>query len=127
MNSLNIIGRVAQDVEVKVIGEKGTKIINNALAVVDKRDREKTNFIPFTLIGKTAENFESIVEKGDLIAIENAELKVDRYLNKDGENRTRIYALGFFFTKLKGKSDKKDVDNNIQLEDAPFGDDDLPF
>lgn len=134
MNSLNLIGRVAQDVEVKIVGEKGTKIINNSLAVVDKGDRNKTNFVPFTLMGKTAENFEKIVSKGDLISIENAELKVDRYKNKEGENRTRTYALSFFFTRLKGKSENED--SKSKVEDNPFAnssdqqynnDDDLPF
>ena len=97
MNSLNITGRVAQDIELKIVGEKGTKIINNALAVTDKKDRNKTNFISFTLIGLSAENFNKLVKKGDLIAIENAELKVDNYTDKNGSKRNRTYALAFNF------------------------------
>ena len=125
MNSLNMIGRIAQDIELKIVGEKGTQIINNALAVTDKKDRNKTNFIPFTLIGKSAENFNKVVKKGDLIAIENAEVKVDNY----------TYALAFNFQLLKsaGKNnnEKQSTDDSVEpnpFENSPdFHDDDLPF
>lgn len=135
LNSLNMIGRIAQDIELKVVGEKGTQIINNALAVTDKKDRNKSNFISFTLIGKSAENFSKIVKKGDLISIENAELKVDNYTNKDGEKRSRTYALAFNFQLLKSagqKNNDKQTDKD-SVEPNPFEnsnipqDDDLPF
>lgn len=135
MNSLNMIGRISQDIELKVVGEKGTQIINNALAVTDKKDRNKSNFISFTLIGKSAENFNKVVKKGDLISIENAELKVDNYTNKDGEKRSRTYALAFNFQLLKSagqKNNDKQTDKD-SVEPNPFEnsnipqDDDLPF
>lgn len=135
MNSLNMIGRIAQDIELKIVGEKGTQIINNTLAVTDKKDRNKTNFIPFTLIGKSAENFNKVVKKGDLIAIENAEVKVDNYTTKDGDKRSRTYALAFNFQLLKsaGKNnnEKQSTDDSVEpnpFENSPaYEDEDLPF
>lgn len=135
MNSLNITGRVAQDIELKIVGEKGTKIINNALAVTDKKDRNKTNFISFTLIGLSAENFNKLVKKGDLIAIENAELKVDNYTDKNGSKRNRTYALAFNFELMKsaGKNNNDKKNSNDYIEPNPFennpayDDEDLPF
>lgn len=133
MNSFNVIGRVSQDVELKVVGEKGTQIINNALAVVDKGDRNKTNFIPITIIGRGAENFDKVVKKGDLVALENAEIKVDNYKTKDGDKRNKTYALSFNFQLLKSKGQDSNDNNEKKLEPNPFEnntmpqDDDLPF
>lgn len=135
MNSLNMIGRIVQDNELKIVGAKGTQIINNTLAVTDKKDRNKTNFIPFTLIGRSAENFNKVAKKGDLIAIENAELKVDNYSTKDGEKRSKTYALAFNFQLLKsaGKNNNEKQTDNNSVEPNPFEntrdypDDDLPF
>lgn len=132
MNSLNLIGRLVRDNELKVVGEKGTKVINNTLAVTDKGNRDKTNFINFTMFGKSAENFEKVANKGDLISLENTELKVDNYTNKDNEKRTNVYALAFVFQVLK----RKNIDNTNEqkpLEENPFEnapsyeDDGLPF
>ena len=132
MNSLNLIGRLVKDNELKIVGEKGTKVINNTLAVVDKGNREKTNFINFTLFNKSAENFEKVASKGDLIALENAELKVDNYTNKDNEKRTNVYALAFVFQVLR-KKNKENTTEERKVEENPFEnapnyeDEDLPF
>ena len=132
MNSLNLIGRLVKDNELKIVGEKGTKVINNTLAVVDKGNREKTNFINFTLFNKSAENFEKVASKGDLIALENAELKVDNYTNKDNEKRTNVYALAFVFQVLR-KKNKDNTTEERKVEENPFEnapnyeDEDLPF
>lgn len=132
MNSLNLIGRLVKDNELKIVGEKGTKVINNTLAVVDKGNREKTNFINFTLFNKSAENFEKVASKGDLIALENAELKVDNYTNKDNEKRTNVYALAFVFQVLR-KKNKENTTEDRKVEENPFEnapnyeDEDLPF
>lgn len=108
MNSLNLIGRITKDIEVKYIGEKGTPVVNNTIAVTDKGNREKINFIPFTILGKGADNLKQVADKGDMIALENSELKVDNYKDKNEENRTKMYALSFNFTLIKKKNNKTD-------------------
>ncbi|GAA3715099.1 hypothetical protein GCM10022378_01990 [Salinicoccus jeotgali] len=130
MNSLNLIGRVAHDVEVKYVGEKEMPVVNNSIAVTDKGNREKVNFIPFTILGKGAENLKKVAEKGDMIALENAELKVENYTNKNDEKRTRTYALAFFFSlvkkKSKGKEEQKESNEKFESP-LDFEDDDMPF
>src|SRR5699024_2293583 len=137
MNSLNLVGRVAKEIEVKEVGEKNTKILRNVLAVVDNYDREKTNFIQFTIFGKNAENFEKVVDKGDLVGLMNAKLKIDQYENKEGEKRNSIYALASNWQLYRKKKDngeegnKKQNDKQKEQQHDSEGDwltdDDMPF
>ena len=80
-------------------------MIRNVLAVTDSYDREKTTFIQFVIFGKSAENFEKVVNKGDLVGILNSELKVDNYENKEGEKKRDIYALASRWQLYKKKQE----------------------
>lgn len=140
MNSLNLVGRLAHDTELKEVGkgDKKTMMLRNVLAVVDNYNREKTNFIPFTLFGKTAENFDKVVDKGDLLGLVNAEMKADNYDNKDGEKRTFIYALANNWQLYRKKNDnnnqnnddksiKEQIANRNNEEENEFNEEDLPY
>lgn len=135
MNSLNIVGRVAQEIEVKEVGKNNTKMVKNALAVVDNYNRENTNFIQFTIFGKSAENFEKVVDKGDLVGLANAELKVDQYENEDGDKRSYTYALANNWQLYRKKKDSKQ-NNTVKEEveqsknvsdDTDYDDENLPY
>lgn len=107
MNSLNLVGRLAKDVKAKEVGEKKTKMVRGTIAVTDNYNREKTNFINFTMFGKQAENFEKVLDKGDLIGLMNAEMKVDQY-EKEEETKYNVYALASNWQLLRKKGDNKE-------------------
>ena len=137
MNSLNLVGRVSHETELKEVGkgDKKTMMLRNVLAVVDNYNREKTNFIPFTMFGKTAENFHKVVDKGDLIGLANAEMKADNYENKDGDKRTFYYALTSNWQLYRKKNDNNDKQENnsksvkeeIAENENDFDENDLPY
>lgn len=114
MNSLNLTGRIVQEIEVKYVGQKDTPMVRNSIAVPKNFDREKVNFINITIFGQNAENFKKVVDKGDLVAI-TSELTVDDYENKDGEKRTSFYALVDKWELCR----KKKENNNNEREDIP--------
>ena len=74
MNSVNLIGNLGKDNELK-FGQSGTAVLNQSLAVrrafKDKQTNEyETDWINLVLFGKTAENFANFTKKGSKVGIE---------------------------------------------------------
>lgn len=85
MNSVNLVGRIAHDLELTEIAS-GEKRLRFNLAV--QRTEEKTDFIPCTAWRATAEFIGKYFHKGDFIGITGA-IEVSNY-EKNGEPRTDI-------------------------------------
>lgn len=76
MNSMNkfiIVGRLTSNPEIKEL-ENGNKVCNVTLAVdrpyKDKEGNKITDFLPYALWNKSAENICKFSKKGDLISLE---------------------------------------------------------
>ena len=69
MNSVNLIGRVCNDVDLRYTpSEKAVAKFN--IAVDDGYgDKKKSYFIPITVFGRQAENCEKFVSKGNRIGV----------------------------------------------------------
>jgi len=87
MNSVNIMGRLARDPEVKQT-EK-TAICGFAVGFNDPYNKDKSNFIDCVAFGKTAETIGEYLKKGDPILI-TGRLQQDKWVAKDGSNRSKI-------------------------------------
>ena len=85
MNSVNLGGRIAHDLELTETAS-GEKRLRFNLAV--QRTEEKTDFIPCTAWRATAEFIGKYFHKGDFIGITGA-IEVSNY-EKNGEPRTDI-------------------------------------
>ena len=85
MNSVNLVGRIAHDLELTETAS-GEKRLRFNLAV--QRTEEKTDFIPCTAWRATAEFSGKYFHKGDFIGITGA-IEVSNY-EKNGEPRTDI-------------------------------------
>ena len=140
MNKVTMMGRLTADPELKVIaGNKGSfSVCNFSLAVVDKYDKEKTDFFRCTAFNKVGEIIDEYFNKGSRILI-NGILKNEVY-EKDGKNQTstKIIVEEFYFIEAKNsdKKEKSDVSPidfeeevmspkhskslNVKEEDLPF-------
>ena len=146
MNLVIVTGNIATDIELRNAGQSVVTSIN--LAVKDDFKRDTTHFIKVEAWGKTAELLEQYCRKGSKIGVQGS-LKVDKFQDKEGNNReiTKVNASRVEF--LDSKGDKPSGGTNAQanqnqrpqppqkaVEDNPFAnadagvdiqDDDLPF
>lgn len=86
MNQLALIGRIVRDVEVRRTAE-GRHVLNNTLAVQRRFKTDsgpQTDFIPFTVWGKTAELMSKYCQKGHLIGL-SGRIQSRSYLDKHNE------------------------------------------
>ena len=93
MNSVNLIGRVCQDIELVGVGKgKESSVYTRfSLAVPDGRDKEGepvTQFVPCIAWNNIANIMHDYTLKGDRIGVEGR-LNIQNY-EKDGEQRKSI-------------------------------------
>ena len=115
MNSVNLIGRIATEIELRYTPE-GTAIAEFVIAVDNYGD--KTSFISVTCWRKTAENVAEYMEKGRQVGIVG-ELVQDRW-EKDGQKRSKIKVTARNVKFLSGGNGKKQENNQEDSLDVPF-------
>ena len=114
MNSVNIIGTMTRDVELKYL-PSGTPIGSFAIAVnqyyKDKQGQkiEKTSFFDVKVVGKQSETINQYFHKGSRIGVTGS-LEQETWTAQDGNARSRV------IIKLEGFSfiDKKSDNQNSQ-------------
>lgn len=85
MNSINILGNVGKEPELKVFGE--TTVCNFTVAVTRRFKRDVTDWFDCVVFGKQAETINQYVKKGDKIAV-SGEIQFEQYNDKEGNRRT---------------------------------------
>ena len=81
MNNYSAIGRVAMTPKV------GNGVVNSLLAIkriYKSNDGIEADFIPLTIFGKQAENFDRLTSKGDKIGVDGS-VKTSKYADENGE------------------------------------------
>ena len=142
MNSVVLVGRLVDDPELKYVGESNSPVANFCLEVnrnyKSKDGSYKTDFIDIEIWDKKAEICAKYLTKGRLISI-NGSLRIENYLNSNGEHKTftRIRAENFNFLDSKDQSNKKQYSASEIFEEvteylndnplAQMQEDDLPF
>lgn len=136
-NYISIIGRFTKDLELRSTSS-GKSVVEFNLAVnrtLKNKDGEyETDFIPVTIWGKTAETITKYCKKGDLIGVAG-ELRIDKYKDKDGNDRYKTYVLGnnatFLSPKPKEETPMEEFNPSYKTEyqekDVILSDEDLPF
>ena len=109
MNSINLIGNICNDLELKSTNN-GKYVCSFNLAVKRPFSKETTDFLPIVCWEKQAETVSKFCHKGDRIAITGT-LTSRKYQDKDGNNRTAfdIIAHSVMFLEKK-KEDKPSAD-----------------
>lgn len=136
MNSVNIIGTMTRDVEIKYL-TTGTAIGSFAIAVnQDYKDKngqkvEKTSFFDVKAIGKQAETINQYFHKGSRIGISGS-LEQETWSAQDGTNKSRVIIKleGFSFIDKKSTTERQEPKIVYQAKEVPdidLEDDQVPF
>ena len=125
MNSVQIIGRLTKDIELKYTSKTQTAVATFRLAVDRMKKEDGAVFIRCKAFGKRAEIMEKYISKGDPVAIQGR-WEQDAY-EKDGIKHVLDYVAveNFDFIGTKKKSD--DVSDDIPDGFAQINDEELPF
>lgn len=92
MNNVSLTGRITHDLELKVTPQN-VHVLNFTIAVKKNRTKEdKTNFIDIECWRQSADFLSSYASQGTTIAV-NGELMVEKYIDRDGNNRKKTYVL----------------------------------
>ena len=89
MNSVNIIGRLVRDPEVKRT-EEGMSICNLRIAIDDIFSKEdRADFINVTVFGNQADTCERYLRKGFITGV-SGHIRSEVYKNSEGVNRYTV-------------------------------------
>lgn len=125
MNSVNLVGRLTRDPEVRyTAGENATAVAKFAIAVDRPTQGEKkADFPNIVVFGRQAENCEKYLSKGRQVAI-HGRIQTGKYEDKDGRTvyTTEVVANSVEFIGSKSDAEKPEpVKGFTQLEeDVPF-------
>lgn len=125
MNSVNIMGRICNDLEIKV-SSNGTEVLNFTVAV-DRGKDKPTNFIRCVAFKNTAVFINNYFRKGKMIAI-NGSLDVSTYDDKEGHKRESVKVIAERVYFCGDKSAEAPSGNEAAgYADINIEDDELPF
>lgn len=92
MNSVVIIGRIGNDIELKITSNN-KKVVEFSLADTEKQNNENiTTWFNCIAWEGLAETINKYAHKGDMIGI-RGKIRNSKYTNKDGQERTKTYVL----------------------------------
>lgn len=131
MNSVNLLGRITRDVEVKY-SQAGNAVCSFNVAV-DRRyqkagEEKKTDFINCKAFGKTAELLGKWFAKGSQIGI-TGEIQTGSYDNAEGKKvyTTDVVVSQVSFAGSKSNSNPDSEPSGNDGEYDPASENDLPF
>lgn len=123
MNSVNIIGRVCNDVELRYTPSQMAVAKLNVAVDDGYGEKKKTYFIPVTVFGKQAENCEKFVSKGNRIGI-TGKIVTGSY-EKDGR---KVYTTDVVADRVEFL---ERAEKGVEAEPVPQGfaavTEDIPF
>ena len=118
MNKTWQIGRLVRDCEMRST-QSGIAVCNFTLAVdrrVKKDDPKEADFIDFTAWREKAEFISKYFHKGDPISV-LGHIRSDKYTDKDGNNRTKVYVEVDDVEFVPGK--RQETGNHQPAANAP--------
>lgn len=118
MNKCIIIGRLVRDIELKTLGQNGTPVVNNAIAVSRFRQGqngekiEDTLFLEVTFFNRYAEVVNQYLKKGSKLAAEGY-LHQQNWIDNNGQNRSKIVLIVESMQMLDNKQDNQNNNQGI--------------
>lgn len=130
MNNFSGIGRIAMS------PKKGNGVLSSLLAIkriYKSSDNVDTDFVPLTIFGHQAENFDRLTKKGDAVGIDGS-VKTSKYADENGEVHYGWSVVVNHFYLLSSKShdaSPKLSDSTVDVLNSKLDglvkDSDLPF
>ena len=123
MNTVQLLGNIVRDPELKYAAGSGTAVSRFTVAVKRQFKKDESDFINCIAFGKTAETIAQYFVKGNKIAI-IGHIQTGSY-EKDGKTvyTTDIIVDAFDFVNSKGSSNNSNEDYTF----VPNTDNELPF
>ena len=130
MNQVILVGRLAQDVELRYIAGTGTPVATFSIAVerefTNKDGKREVDFIDIQTWGKSAENCSNYIGKGSLVSVQGS-LRVEKYEGRDGSKRTSYRVNADRVQFLSSNTKKEIVEDKAPSFEPSFGEDFTPF
>ena len=136
MNSVNLIGRLTRDIDLK---GGNASVAKFTIAVTRPFKKDESDFINCVVFGKTAETMATYCRKGTMVGV-SGRIQTGSYTNKEGNKvyTTDVVVDRFTFTNSFGQNDNNNNnssnDNNSNNNDddifgdiTPVDDGDMPF
>lgn len=131
MNSVNLLGRLVRDVELKYT--QSGKAVAKITVAVDRDNKKKlqeqgqptADFISCVAWGKTAELIGTYFGKGSRIGV-TGRLQTGSYTKQDG---TKVYTTDVLVDKITfvDKSNSGTATNDFVFSGEPTGQEEIPF
>lgn len=129
-NSVVLIGRWTREHEVTTVGQQGTILVKNTLAVDHPFKKDSAAFLRVVMWSKTGELASQYTGKGSQVAVEG-HLETGSYEDKDGKKifTTDVVASRVKFLEPKsGNQDKREPGQPYeQGQPNELSESDLPF
>ncbi len=126
MNTVNLIGRLTKEMELKY-SASGTAVLKNSIAVNRKFKKDETDFINILAFSKTAELIANHLNKGDQVGIEG-HIQTGSY-EKDGRKvyTTEVVVDSITFISNGNKGNDNQEENKANTQPSKPSDDPFPF
>ena len=106
MNQISLTGRITRDLEVRVTSTD-THVLDFSIAVKRRKAKEdKADFIDVQCWRQSADFLSQYATKGTTIGV-IGELRVDKYTDKEGNDRKKIYVLADSVEIISQPKDRK--------------------
>lgn len=129
MNSVNLIGNLTRDVEVRyTTGDNPTAFAKFGIAINEGYgDKKKVSFLNITAWGKVAENCEKFLHKGSKVGV-SGRIQTGSY-EKDGQriNTFDIVANNVEFLDSASDRHEAPTEEPMQMQGFKALDEDIPF
>lgn len=124
MNSINLIGNLARDPELKMLPNSDKAVTNFTIAVQRPFKSDIVDFFDIIVFGKIAENCATYLKKGSKAGV-TGHLQIRKWQNKEGKNR---YSTEVIANSVEFLTPKNSDSNDSGFKDmAPIEDEDIPF
>ncbi|WP_108669533.1 single-stranded DNA-binding protein [Peribacillus acanthi] len=117
MNSVQIIGNISTDIDLKAI-PSGKFVAKFNVAINNPFNREKVSFLPVEVWGKVAENTSNFCSKGSKIGVVG-HLEVEQW-EKEGQKqyKTKIIASSIEFLTPKSQNESRNTQGNTNTQET---------
>ena len=132
MNSINIIGRLTREPELKYIPQTGKAVLNAGIAVdrglskakkqeAEAKGQPTADFIDIVAFGGTAEYIANYSTKGNRVAL-TGKLQTRSYTNKEGKNVkiTEVVVDSVDIIDYKERAEIPEGFHEAPTEDTPW-------